>query len=138
MKEKEKKERGEKRNNGSSGRARRRKAVIFTGLTCVFVCGFVFAAVGAPPPTAAGAEGAEGGGGAGGGKTWYVDDDGGQNFTRIQAAVVAASDGDTIFVYEGYYNEIVTLDKELTVLGENKTTTVIDGNKIKDVVKITA
>ncbi|MCW7070998.1 MAG: hypothetical protein OCU12_01515 [Methanophagales archaeon] len=47
MKEKEKKERGEKRNNGSSGRARRRKAVIFTGLTCVFVCGFVFAAVGA-------------------------------------------------------------------------------------------
>ena len=79
MKEKEKKERGEKRNNGSSGRARRRKAVIFTGLTCVFVCGFVFAAVGAPPPTAAGAEGAEGGGGAGGGKTWYVDDDGSTN-----------------------------------------------------------
>ena len=71
-------------------------------------------------------------------KTWYVDDDGGQDFTRIQAAVVAASDGDTIYVYEGYYNEIVTLDKELTVIGENKTTTIIDGNKIKDVVKITA
>ena len=71
-------------------------------------------------------------------KTWYVDDDGGQDFTRIQAAVVAASDGDTIYVYEGYYNEIVTLDKELTVMGENKTTTIIDGNKIKDVVKMTA
>jgi|GEM_PF-6766448 len=71
-------------------------------------------------------------------KTWYVDDDGGQDFTRIQAAVVAASDGDTIYVYEGYYNEIVTLDKELTVIGANKTTTIIDGNNIKDVVKITA
>ena len=37
--------------------------------------------------------------------TWYVDDDGGQDFTKIQAAVNAASDGDTIYVYAGYYNK---------------------------------
>jgi len=33
-------------------------------------------------------------------KTWYVDVDGRANFTRIEAAINAASAGDTIIVRE--------------------------------------
>ena len=38
-------------------------------------------------------------------KTIYVDDDGGADYTKIQDAIDNASDGDTIFVYEGLYFE---------------------------------
>jgi len=52
-------------------------------------------------------------------KTWYVDDDGGPgiDFTKIQQAVDAASDDDTIFVYSGTYNEQVIVNKKLTLTG---------------------
>jgi len=40
---------------------------------------------------------------AGAGEVWYVDDDAPANFTTIQAAIDAASDGDTIIVRDGYY-----------------------------------
>ena len=42
-------------------------------------------------------------------KTWYVDDSGGADFTRIQDAIDAATDGDTIIVREGTYNENVAI-----------------------------
>ncbi len=53
------------------------------------------------------------------GKTWYVDDDGGPgiDFTRIQDAVNAASNGDTIIVYNGTYFENVVVNKQLTLKG---------------------
>ncbi|MEA1908726.1 MAG: hypothetical protein U9N43_06820, partial [Euryarchaeota archaeon] len=39
--------------------------------------------------------------------TWYVDDGGGDgvDFTKIQDAVDSASARDTIYVYDGVYNE---------------------------------
>jgi parallel beta-helix repeat protein len=47
----------------------------------------------------------------------------------IQVAVNSAYPGDTIFVHAGTYYEEVTIDKnDLTLLGENKTTTIVDGN----------
>jgi parallel beta-helix repeat protein len=53
--------------------------------------------------------------------TLFVDDDMAQNhhagFTSIQAAVDAAQPGDTIRVSPGTYNESVTVDKKLTILG---------------------
>jgi parallel beta-helix repeat protein len=51
--------------------------------------------------------------------TWYVDDDGGagMDFTKIQDAVDAAQDNDTIIVYNGTYNENLTLNKQLTLKG---------------------
>jgi parallel beta-helix repeat protein len=53
--------------------------------------------------------------------TLFVDDDLAQkhnaDFTSIQAAVNAAQPGDTIRVLPGTYNESVTVDKKLTILG---------------------
>ncbi len=40
-------------------------------------------------------------------------------FTTIQAAVNAASDGDTVFVAPGTYAELVTVNKDITIAGLN-------------------
>jgi len=61
-------------------------------------------------------------------KTIYVDDDGGADYTRIQDAIDNASDGDTIFVYSGTYYENVNINKSINLVGENRNTTIIDGN----------
>ncbi|VVB60495.1 Right handed beta helix region [uncultured archaeon] len=62
------------------------------------------------------------------GKWWYVGGDGPGNYTKIQNAVNASSDGDTVFVYDDSspYIGVVLVWKSLTIQGENKNTTVID------------
>lgn len=59
------------------------------------------------------------------GTTWYVDDDGGKDFIRIQDAINASSDGDTVFVYNGFYNENLMVSKPLILQGEDRDTTII-------------
>lgn len=51
-----------------------------------------------------------------GSRTYIVDDDGFSNYRTIQDAVVAASDGDTIYVKPGNYSEEITLNKSLTLM----------------------
>ncbi len=54
------------------------------------------------------------------------------------SAINESSKGDTILVNEGVYNETLMIDKSITLIGENKNTTFISGNKTGDVIHITA
>ena len=70
---------------------------------------------------------------------WIVDDDDSEaDFSSIQAAIDAAEFGDTVYVRSGHYCEHVLINKPVTLLGENKTSTVIDGNFTGDVVTVAA
>jgi len=62
-------------------------------------------------------------------KIWTVDDDAPADFSSIRAAVSAANPGDYVFVRNGIYREPqVTINKPLTLEGEFKTTTILDGD----------
>jgi len=70
--------------------------------------------------------------------TIYVDDDGGADYTRIQDAINAANTGDTIYVYNGNYQENLDVYKTLTLEGENRESTIIDGLESDSTISITA
>jgi len=72
------------------------------------------------------------------GNTLYVGGSGPNNYTKIQDAIDNASDGDTVFVYNGTYYGNLNVSKSINLIGENKDTTIIDGNEIGDVVYVSA
>jgi len=51
-----------------------------------------------------------------------------QNYPTIQAAVYAATSGDTILVDEGTYHESVSVDRSVSLVGKGKAATIIEGN----------
>lgn len=65
-------------------------------------------------------------------QTIIVPDD----YTTINAAVEAATDGDTIYVKKGMYNETLEIWKALTLIGEDMKTTVINGQNSGTVILI--
>ena len=62
------------------------------------------------------------------GNTFYVGGDGPGNYTKIQYAIDNASEGDTVFVYNGLYYESIILNKSLNLIGEHRNKTVINGS----------
>jgi len=60
------------------------------------------------------------------------------DYSTIQEAIDAASEGDTIFVKRGTYHEHLQVDKSLSLVGEDRETTIIDGDNVGQVVNITA
>lgn len=66
-------------------------------------------------------------------KLIYVDDDGGADYTQIQNAIDNASDGDTIFVYNGIYFEALVINKSINLIGESKDNTIIDCQKSNEI-----
>lgn len=70
--------------------------------------------------------------------TITVDDSGGADYYTIQEAIDAASDGDTVYVYSGIYNENVIVDKTINLTGTGKTSTIIDGGGSGDVLRVTS
>ncbi len=70
--------------------------------------------------------------------TLYVGGTGAGNYTTIQSAIENANDNDTVFVFSGIYYENVVINKSLTLVGENKNTTIIDGNGTGDVIYVSA
>jgi len=66
----------------------------------------------------------------------YVDDDNTQGpwngsidnpYQYIYQAISNSTNGDLIFVFSGLYFETFIIDKKLTLIGENKSSTIIDG-----------
>lgn len=67
----------------------------------------------------------------------YVGGGGPGNYTTIQTAINNATNGDTVFVYAGTYNENVdTKLKKITLLGEDRDTTIVTGQSTNPVVRI--
>jgi len=64
----------------------------------------------------------------------------GKNYSTIQEAINAPEtlDGHEIFVASGIYYEYVTVSKSLSLIGEDRSTTIIDGNGMGTVVYVTA
>lgn len=70
--------------------------------------------------------------------TLYVGGAGPGNYTTIQSAIDDATIGDTVYVYGGTYYENVIVNRTLSLIGESKDATVIDGGGSGDVVHISA
>jgi len=76
----------------------------------------------------------------------YIDDDynssipgwGYDHFDKTQYGIDAVDFGGTVYVYNGIYYENVFINKTINLIGEDKDTTVIDGNGSGDVVYIYA
>jgi len=74
------------------------------------------------------------------GNTLYVGGNGTGNYSKIQDAINDSSDGDTVYVYDDsspYYENLI-VDKSITLKGENKETTVINGSDSEIVVNISS
>ncbi|EMR74503.1 parallel beta-helix repeat (two copies), partial [Thermoplasmatales archaeon SCGC AB-540-F20] len=74
------------------------------------------------------------------GNTLYVGGSGSGNYTKIQDAIDNSSNGDTVFVFDDSspYFENIIIDKSINLIGEKRHTTIIDGNELGIVVKITS
>jgi parallel beta-helix repeat protein len=62
----------------------------------------------------------------------------GQSYRTIQGAVNNASEGDKILALSGTYYEHVVVNKTVSLIGENKSNTIVDGNETGNVITITA
>ena len=58
--------------------------------------------------------------------TLYVGGSGPGNYSIIQEAINDAQPGDTVFVYAGFYQENLIVGKLISLIGENKSSRIID------------
>lgn len=72
------------------------------------------------------------------GNILYVGGNGDSNYTNIQDAINISDYGDTIYVYSysSPYNENITIEKSIKLIGENKEDTIIQTSKKIDVIYI--
>jgi parallel beta-helix repeat protein len=66
--------------------------------------------------------------------TLMVPDD----YKTIQEAINNAGSGDTIFVRKGIYTENIVINKSITLIGEDRESTIIDGRATGNVISIKA
>ena len=72
------------------------------------------------------------------GKVLYVGGSGPNNYTKIQDAINDAMPRDTIFVYGGIYLENIVIDKSISLIGESRNTTIIEGIENRATIEIIA
>ncbi len=68
----------------------------------------------------------------------YVGGSGPGNYSRIQDAIDNATNGDTVFVFHGLYEETIHIGTSIRLTGEDKNTTIIDAKEEGTVVGISA
>ena len=68
------------------------------------------------------------------GKTIYVGGNGPNNYTTIQNAIDNANEGDTIYIYNGIYQENINIHQRIKLLGEEKQKVIIDGKNKTDTI----
>ena len=66
----------------------------------------------------------------------YVGGTGPGNYTTIQDAIDNASNGDTIYVYNGTYKENIVIDKIVDLIAESQENVIIDGSNSGNTIKI--
>jgi len=62
----------------------------------------------------------------------------GKSYEAIQEAIDESKSGDTLYVGIGTYRENVVVNKTISLVGENKSNTIIDGAGIGNVIYVTA
>ena len=81
------------------------------------------------------------------GMTIYVDDSNTQGpwngsydypYQYIRDGILHASDGDTVYVFNGLYNETVIINKSITFRGQQQENTIIDGQNNGSVITVTS
>lgn len=70
--------------------------------------------------------------------TLFVGGGGPGNYTTIQAGVNAANPGDTVYVFRGMYRESVNIARPISLVGEDRDATIIDGLRAGRTVSISA
>ena len=66
--------------------------------------------------------------------TLYVGGSGPGNYTLIQAALDNVTTGGTVYVFPGTYHERIVIKKPIHLIGDEKTSTIIDGGNVEYVV----
>ena len=66
---------------------------------------------------------------------WYGTQE--HPYQHIKDAVLNSKTGDTIYVSRGTYYENITIDKTITLIGEDKSNTIIDGTYNDTIIQIT-
>ena len=59
-----------------------------------------------------------------------------ETYSSIQDAINSASSGDTIYVHPGIYYENIFIGKKINLIGDHPLTTIIDGSKGMEPIKI--
>ena len=59
--------------------------------------------------------------------TIFVGGNGDKNYSKIQDAIDDSKENDTIFVFEGIYNESIVVNKSINLIGLNKDNVAING-----------
>ena len=72
------------------------------------------------------------------GNTLYVGGTGPGNYSKIQDAIDNASYSDTVFVFKGEYHENVYINKSISLIGEDKSMTIVNADDYRDVINISA
>ncbi len=74
------------------------------------------------------------------GNTLYVGGSGPGNYTKIQDAINDSEDGDTVFVFDDSspYYENVEINKSISLIGEDRSTTVMDAKRKGNIIFISS